>query len=843
MNIGIHYTKLSAGLLALLALSICSCQKQAQKGAPDITDIAEPVTTPGWIKFKPEAKVNPRTVFSDHFDIFHLPPGNEMRLQSEETDDLGLTSLRFQQFFKTVEVENAEFRVRARDNVAISANGHLAYDFQPETTAPQIPEDRAWSIVHERIPAERYFGEDNFLADFENQNAPNREAYRPKGKLLFTEVPNSPAAERKLAWMFKVYVAPLDRSRQIYVDAGDGSIIKELPLFPTCYWGSGPVSFRGTKSINTQKKGDRYYLNDDCDGTLLSAGLLDAASKPVDISDDDNNWAGNNPSVVTSYWGLRASYDYFWLIHGRRSYDGKNARMAIWNDPGMRDGGHNATGGGGSIRIGLANAGNDNDDYNTLDIVGHEFTHSVIEKSANLTYDSDQESAALDESFCDIFGQMAEQWIEGGTQKDWIIGDDKGCGKPYVCRDLQNPNSNKPNKHPAYYKGNFWQSAPGIDPHGNGGVQNRWFTLICDGGSGTTEKNEQFNVTGLGMVKGRKIAYRTLTQYLGPASDYVDARNGSISAAEDLFGVDSSEVGEVTKAWCAVGVCPYGVPKQPDRFDQAGGNPNPASPNNNNSLGGATPIGNGTFSRFSVLRANQYYWSEGPHPKLVVTKLSIYPFNDVDYFNISFPQVQAPGGRCFSSGFSFNCGTPVNARVFLNGNLYRSFVNSGFFTVPFDATTTGNFVLEISAPFPGQILDYSLEVAFYLHYRSDCFQPGLPNLWDEIRNCPMCDAQILNGFDRVILEPSYRQPEQVAARDHYFYWNGEGALQIPMSVLQGNDLHVEVVNQAGQTVATADRTGEDDVVVSAPRAPAGVYSLRFSGFGNGTEILLRTPRQ
>ena len=55
--------------------------------------------------------------------------------------------------------------------------------------------------------------------------------------------------------------------------------------------------------------------------------------------------------------------------------------------------------------IGLANPG-DNDDYNTLDIVGHEFTHSVIEQTANaFTQDATKESTALNESFCDIFGQ------------------------------------------------------------------------------------------------------------------------------------------------------------------------------------------------------------------------------------------------------------------------------------------------------------------------------------------------------------------------------------------------------------------------------------------------------
>jgi hypothetical protein len=64
-----------------------------------------------------------------------------------------------------------------------------------------------------------------------------------------------------------------------------------------------------------------------------------------------------------------------------------------------------------------------------------------------------------------------------------------------------------------------------------------------------------------------------------------------------------------------------------------------------------------------------------------------------------------------------------------------------------------------------------------------------------------------------------------------------------MNILQGNNLHVELVNQAGQTVATAERDGSSDLLLTAPQAPAGIYSLRFSGFGNGTEILVRTPQQ
>ena len=645
MKPAVSFFKFLVLAIGISFLISCEKPKEEQKPKGDITDIAEPVVTAGWITFKPGAKINPKTLFKDHAAIFHLPPGNEMVVRLEDTDELGITHVRYQQVFHEIEVEHAEFLVRAKENIAISANGHLAYDFKPQTTAPQMTEEQAWEIVRRRIPAQRYYHDDKLVEDLTSQDAAAG-GYRPKGKLLFTEDPKSTGDERRLAWMFKVYTTPFDKSRQIYIDAKDGSIVKELPLFPSCYWGSGPVTFRGTKSINTQKKSDRFYLVDDCDGTLLSAFLLDTANKSVDISDDDNNWTGNNPSVVTSYWGLRAAYDYFNLIHHRQSYDGKNGKMIINNDPNMSDGGHNARGGNGVIRVGLANPG-DNDDYNTLDIIGHEFTHSVIEQTANLTQDVTRESYALNESFCDIFGQMVEQWLEGGTKKEWVIGDDKGCVPPYVCRDMLNP---KTFNHPDTYKGSFFQT-PCIDPHVNGTVQDRWFALLCDGGSGTNlELGSTYNVAGLGMVKGRKIAYRTLTRYLNSDAAYADARAGSISAATDLYGVDSREVESVTNAWCAVRLCPYMIPKQADIFDRPGGNPNPASPNNNNTIGGATPLGTGN----RMFGTGSYPWSSGKQPTLRISNLSIYPQNDIDYFNITFPKVNALNGRCFSSGFAFD---------------------------------------------------------------------------------------------------------------------------------------------------------------------------------------------
>src|ERR1700758_4313275 len=165
MQVCINSARGLIALLTVLSLVICSCQKQSQKRTPEITDIAEPVITSGWLKFKPGAHVNPKTLFKDHAAIFHLLPGNEMVLQSEQTDELGVTHYRYQQFFHEIKVENAEFLVRAKNNEAVSANGRLAHDFQPDATAPKISEDQAWEIVHRRVPAGKHFRDAQSGAD------------------------------------------------------------------------------------------------------------------------------------------------------------------------------------------------------------------------------------------------------------------------------------------------------------------------------------------------------------------------------------------------------------------------------------------------------------------------------------------------------------------------------------------------------------------------------------------------------------------------------------------------------------------------------------------------------
>jgi Zn-dependent metalloprotease len=56
----------------------------------------------------------------------------------------------------------------------------------------------------------------------------------------------------------------------------------------------------------------------------------------------------------------------------------------------------------------------------SLDVVGHELTHGVTERSAGLIYQG--ESGALNESFSDIFGNLVEFFAEGDFDEIWGVG-------------------------------------------------------------------------------------------------------------------------------------------------------------------------------------------------------------------------------------------------------------------------------------------------------------------------------------------------------------------------------------------------------------------------------------
>ena len=144
-------------------------------------------------------------------------------------------------------------------------------------------------------------------------------------------------------------------------------------------------------------------------------------------------------AAVDVHWGAEKVYDYYDSVHNRNSYNNAGAKILSWVDYcGNYNNAHWAGtymlfGGGDGITWGPVTS---------LDIVGHEFTHGVIEYSAGLG--TSGESGALNESFSDIFGNVIERRVKQDTS--WRIAEDMtfngmGIRNMKYPKDFNHPNT------------------------------------------------------------------------------------------------------------------------------------------------------------------------------------------------------------------------------------------------------------------------------------------------------------------------------------------------------------------------------------------------------------------
>jgi len=76
----------------------------------------------------------------------------------------------------------------------------------------------------------------------------------------------------------------------------------------------------------------------------------------------------------------------------------------------------------------------------------------------------------------------------------------------------------------------------------------------CYRASSGPNKTLKLSVTRIGRPAAEKIFYRALTLYLGPSSNFSNARAASLRAAADLYGTGSTQYNATAQAWTAVGV-------------------------------------------------------------------------------------------------------------------------------------------------------------------------------------------------------------------------------------------------------------------------------------------------
>ncbi len=506
-------------------------------------------TVPAFIQFRAGSEPDEETFFFTLRKTFSLPSSYSFSLINDESDQSGWQHKRFRLAVNNVPVANGVFILHLVDGKVRKYNGYLFKNISVNTSA-SVSETSALDFVLRNVNAQTYkwqlAEEESFLR---TETGDVNATHYPKGELEILQLGKNESNNFRLAWKFDIYAhQPMSRD-YVYVDAQTGEVLKKSTRIHHANTnGTATTVYRGNRAIVADSYNGSYRLRETTRGLGIRTYNMQTGTSygnSVDFTDANNFWNNVNANLDQyagdGHWGAEMTYDFYSSM-GRNSID--NAGYALYIYMHYDVSYVNAFWDGTRMTFGDGNSSYD--PLVSLDITGHEISHGLTERTSNLDYQD--ESGALNESFSDIFGAAVE-WYADSTVANWLIGEDIGG----AFRSMSNPNSYG---DPDTYFGTNWYTGTGDNGgvHTNSSVQNHWYYRLSQGGSGTNDIGNAYNVTGIGRNKATRIAWRTDVNYLTSTSDYADSRFYSIQSANDLYGVCSPEAIATTKAWYAVGV-------------------------------------------------------------------------------------------------------------------------------------------------------------------------------------------------------------------------------------------------------------------------------------------------
>jgi Zn-dependent metalloprotease len=446
-------------------------------------------------------------------------PLNELKIVQTEIEDNGLTHIKYEQFYKGIRVWGGYLyaHINSYGNMQC-INGR--YEVSPVSLSAVsygISPDDAVAVSSNDL---NYTGR--------NYTAPKVE------KIIYHDYKNVP----HLAYFVELKPTMIDVV-YYFIDGITGKIIHKYNNTKT----DGPIIGSGidllgkTRSLNIFQKGSQYYLidaskdmynaqssqmPDNPQGAITVLDLKNAEQSQNSqfyyvSSSSANSWPQNAVSLSNA---LSIAYDYYKNVHGIKSWD--NNGMNVYGVVNLGQNYLNAYSTGTALFFGNGDNKSYQDFTRAIDIIGHEFGHSVTTYHSNLEYQ--YQSGALNEAYSDYSGSMIE-FYNDPNNANWLIGENAiaaSSGK-IAGRDMANPANPLvmdilPTKMSEYMSLTADQDNGGV--HINCGIPSRAFYLIAQ---------------SIGRDKMEKIIYRAYTKYLTQKSQFIDLRIAAIQAAKDLY--------------------------------------------------------------------------------------------------------------------------------------------------------------------------------------------------------------------------------------------------------------------------------------------------------------------
>jgi len=492
------------------------------------------------------------------------------------------------------------------------------------------------------------------------------------------------------------------RHTDYLVNAHTGAILQKWNTLHTAAAnGTGNSQYSGVVALNTNSNGATFEMRDMTRGsggafgnnvvTDMAHASTSSTATGTLYTDADNTWgdganyvegssttaANGQTAAVDAMYGMAKSWDFYKNVLGRNGIDGAGGATysrvhisssydnAFWSDSCFC-----MTYGDGSSFTTLT----------ALDVAGHEMSHGVCSRTANLTYSG--ESGGLNESNSDIFGTMIEYYARGGsgsvignTGGNWTIGEQLAA-TPLRYMIKPSLDGSSPDA---------WSSSiGGLDVHYSSGPMNRCFYFLSQGATTSGNSSSTYlptGMTGIGNDDAARIWFRALSVYMTSGTNYAGARTASISAAKDLFGAGSAQEQAVWNAFHGinVGLAWGGTPPPVNIFTEV---------EVNNSIAAANVVAK-TFTNIqgglSVSTDTDFFaltLTPGETLDLAMTGPGGVDW-DLKLFNAAGTQLAISQGSSTSEAITYTNTGATNATVYANVYVY-----SGTSATPYDLALT-----------------------------------------------------------------------------------------------------------------------------------------------------------
>lgn len=463
------------------------------------TVAGRPIARPAGLAASASPQAVARAFLGAHGKLFGLAnQARDLRVLRTEHAAGGRSVVRFQQLFRGIPVVAGELVVNldAEGNI-LSAGGEAA-------PSPNVEVSAAISAAEAVQIAERATAKAHDLRS-------KLHAAKPALWIYDRDLLDGPGpATERLVWRTEVKAAGRADIRQfVLVDARSGAVV---------------VTFNQVADAKNRQI---------CDGANVPRSDYTCGTA-VPITRSEGQAATGIADVDLAYQYAGIVYDFFKTRFNRDSID--NAGMPLKQTVRFCDPAgcpyENAFWDGNQMVYGTGFASAD-------DVVAHEMTHGVTERTANLFYW--MQSGAINESISDVMGEYVDLTDGVGTDTAatrWLMGEDLPASIGAI-RDMEDPPAfGDPDKmtSPNYYGSDLGDNG-GV--HTNSGVNNKAAFLIADGGT--------FNgktITGLGISKAAKIYYELIANQLTSGSDYQDVFFDLPQSCQNLVGtvVDGSAI-------------------------------------------------------------------------------------------------------------------------------------------------------------------------------------------------------------------------------------------------------------------------------------------------------------